>query len=370
MTTIVLVMMCVAVGALELYAGRQGRDRERAYVRRIDALQDQVTRQNDALATVGERLSAELAKVQRDLLPGLGSRVDDTAGQVAELAGLVRQAEAYVRAQAGRMHDLEQQRVTLAALRRKLGEVEGAVRALDRAGTGAVEGKVDTALDRLADLARGGGEILDLQRTLTRTLEEVEDVVAELLRLTEGELDDAVAGAVTGRTPAAVPVRATGRLWTRDDQVRDILAEVYERAVRASGLEIRFRADNAARRRYFFGGRRVEDLGGTFTALLISTGADLRSGARPAGLARAPEDEASLKALLRTVFECTGAVAQIGPLLTVRTREELLCAVLTPDQGLELENDELYFDPAAAAQRLRLLPPHQVWDLTAWGARA
>ncbi|MFC0041193.1 hypothetical protein [Actinomadura rayongensis] len=368
MTTIVLVMMCVAVGALELYAGRQGRDRERAYVRRIDALQDQVTRQNDALATVGEQLTAELARVQRDVLPGMETRVNDTAGRVAELADLVRQAEAYVRAQAGRMHDLEQQRVTLAALRRKLGEVEGAVRALDRAGTGVVEGKVDTALDRLADLARGGGEILDLQRTLTRTLEEVEDVVAELLRLTEGELDDAVAGAVTGRTPAAAPVRATGRLWTRDDQVRDILAEVYERAVRASGLEVRFRADAAERRRYFFGGRRVEDLGGTFTALLISTGADLRSGGRPTG--PAPEDEAALKALLRTVFECTGAVAQIGPLLAVRTRDELLCAVLTPDQGLELENDELYFDPAAAAQRLRLLPPHQVWDLTAWGARA
>ncbi|WP_019634862.1 hypothetical protein [Actinomadura atramentaria] len=376
MTTIVLVVMCVVVGVLELDAGRRGRDRERAFARQINALGDQIARQNEALATAGERLTAELSRVRDDVLPGLDSRVRDNAGQVADLAELVHRADAHVRAQAGRMTDLEQQRVTLAALRRKLGEVEGAVRALDRAGGAAVEDKVDTALDRLADLARGGGEMLELQRTLTRTLEEIEDVVGELLQLTEGELDDAVAGALAGRSPDS-GVRATGRLWTRDAQIRDILTEVYERAVRASGLEVRFRtgehADGAAegeRRRYFLGGRHVADLGGTFTALLISTGTDLRPGLARDGAARAPEDEAALKALLRTVFESTGAVAQIGPLLAVRTRDELLCAVLTPDQNLELESDEVFFDPVAAVRRLRLLPPHQVWDLTAWGAGA
>jgi hypothetical protein len=83
---------------------------------------------------------------------------------------------------------------------------------------------------------------------------------------------------------------------------------------------------------------------------------------------RPPEDEAALKSLLRTLAESSGAVAQIGPLLAVRTRDELLCAVLTAAQSLELESDEVFWDPAAATVRLRRLPSHQLWDLTAWSA--
>ncbi|WP_018655246.1 hypothetical protein [Actinomadura flavalba] len=379
MTTVILVVMCVAVGALELYAGRRSRAQQRAFVRRIDELNDQVVRQNNVLVTVGEQLTAELSRVKQDVLPALDARMRDTTGHVDELATVVHRADEYVRAQAGRLHDLEQQRVTLAALRRKLAEIEGTVRASDSAAAAVTEGKVDDALGRLTDLERSGAEMLELQRALTRTLEDVEDVVGELLRLAEGDLDGAVATALAGRPPGEGPaVRAVGRLWTRDDQLADVLPEVYERAVRASRLDIRFRTgDGPDRHRYFLGGRRVEDLGGAFTALLISTGTDLASGGRglaraplPPGVApvRAPEDEAALKSLLRTLHETSGAVAQIGPLLTVRTRDELLCAVLTPDQALELESDEVFWDPSAAALRLRRLPPHQFWDLTAWGA--
>ncbi|GAA1833861.1 hypothetical protein [Actinomadura chokoriensis] len=394
MTTVVLVVMCVVVGALELYAGKQSRDQANAFTRRIDELNDQVTKQNNVLVTVGEQLTAELSRVKQDVLPALDNRLRQNTGQVEELAGLVHQADEYLRTQAGRLRDLEQQRITLAALRRKLGEVETSVRAVTRSHGESAAGKVDAALDRLTELERGGAEILELQRTLTRTLEDVEDVVAELLQFTEGELDDTVTAALTGRPRAhGDAVTATGRLWTRDDQLDDILGEMYERCVRASRLNIRFRtaegSDGPApgspeRRRYFLGGHASEDLAGLFSALLISTGADLphngsheskRGLARvepgvPSGVepARPPEDEAALKSLLRTLSECSGAVAQIGPLMAVRTRDELLCAVLTAAQSLELESDEVFWDPAAATVRLRRLPSHQLWDLTAWAS--
>jgi len=398
MTTAILVVMCVVVGALELYAGKQSRDQSNAFSRRIDELNEQVTKQNNVLVTVGEQLTAELSRVKQDVLPALDDRLRRNTGQVEELAGLVHQADEYLRTQASRLHELEQQRITLAALRRKLSEVETSVRSVTRVGAEATESKVDAALDRLSDLERGGEEILALQRTLTRTLEDVEDVVAELLQFTEGELDDTVTAALTGRPRAhGDAVTATGRLWTRDDQLDDILGEMYERCVRASRLNIRFRTTEGAdgfvpgspeRRRYFLGGQAAEDLAGTFSALLISTGADLPRngphGTPPGGTrgslarvepgvpgvkpARPPEDEAALKALLRTLSECSGAVAQIGPLMAVRTRDELLCAVLTAAQSLELESDEVFWDPVAATVRLRRLPSHQLWDLTGWAA--
>ncbi|MEU8117439.1 hypothetical protein AB0C21_01865 [Spirillospora sp. NPDC049024] len=395
MTTVILVVMCVVVGALELYAGKQSRDQANAFTRRIDELNDQVTKQNNVLVTVGEQLTAELSRVKQDVLPALDNRLRQNTGQVEELAGLVHQADDYLRTQAGRLHELEQQRITLAALRRKLGEVETSVRSVTRAGGETADGRVDAALGRLAELERGGEEILELQRALTRTLEDVEDVVAELLQFTEGELDDTVTAALTGRPRAhGGAVTATGRLWTRDEQLEDILCDIYERCVRASRLDVRFRTAEDAngpapgspeRRRYFLGGHASEDLAGVFSALLISAGAGARpngglsGGEAKRGLARvepgvppgvepvrAPEDEAALKALLRTLAECSGAVAQIGPLMAVRTRDELLCAVLTAAQSLELESDEVFWDPAAASVRLRRLPSHQLWDLTGW----
>ncbi|RFS85726.1 hypothetical protein D0T12_12080 [Actinomadura spongiicola] len=383
MTTVILVVMCVVVGALELYAGKQSRDQANAFSRRIEELNEQVTKQNNVLVTVGERLSADLTRVKQDVLPALDTRLRQNTGQVEELADLVHQADDFLRKQADRMRDLEQQRITLTALRRKLTEVETSVRAVTRTGAEAIEGRVDLALGRLDDLERGGTEILELQRSLTRTLEGVEDVVTELLQFTEGELDDTVTATLTGR-PNGHAVTATGRLWTRDDQLDDILGEMYERCVRASRLNVRFRTvegqdgpGSPERRRYFLGGQDTEDLAGAFLALLISTGADLpKNGARrgltrvepgvPPGVEpnRPPEDEAALKALLRTLSESSGAVAQIGPLMAVRTRDELLCGVLTAEQSLE--NDEVFWDPSAAAVRLRRLPSHQLWDLTPW----
>src|SRR5690606_30021901 len=116
-------------------------------------------------------------------------------------------------------------------------------------------------------------------------------------------------------------------------------------------------ADGPRRHRFFLTGRPAESLAGAFTELLITTGNDLSRAAllptdvRVAGAPHpaerpVPPDEAALKALLRAMYDSDGATAQIGPLLAVRTRQELLCAVLTPAQLLELENDEVLWDPS------------------------
>ncbi|MFD0853394.1 hypothetical protein ACFQ07_14240, partial [Actinomadura adrarensis] len=87
-TTVILVVMCLVVGALELYAGKQSKDQARAFVRRIEELGDQVSKQNNVLVTVGEQLTAELSRVKQDTLPALDRRLRSQSDQVEELAGL------------------------------------------------------------------------------------------------------------------------------------------------------------------------------------------------------------------------------------------------------------------------------------------
>ncbi|MBX6767669.1 MAG: hypothetical protein IRY90_11045, partial [Actinomadura rubrobrunea] len=97
MTTVILVVLCVVVGALELYAGRQSKQQAAAFVRRVDELNEHVTKQNNVLVKVGEQLTAELSRVKRSVLPSLDSRLRDTTRQVEELAALVHRADEYLR---------------------------------------------------------------------------------------------------------------------------------------------------------------------------------------------------------------------------------------------------------------------------------
>jgi hypothetical protein len=352
--TLVLVALCIVVGGLELYVGRRSKDQADVFVQRINELREQVGKQNGVLATVGERLSDELSRVKRDVLPGLDTRLRQNSGQIEQLGAMLQQADEYIRVQAARLHELEKQKITLSAVRRKLLEIEASI--------GPVE-ENDGTMSRIAELERNGVQMLELQRDLTRTLEEVEDVVTGLLEFTSVELDDSVATALNGRPPATIMV--AGRLWSRDPQLRDIIAEVYEQCVRANRLSIRFRAEDGERLRYFLSGRSLEELTGGFTALLISIGMEVpRPPGRPA-----PGDEAALLMMLRTLHESAGATVQIGPLIAVRTSGELVAAVLTQSQGMVVENDVSFWDPAAAAMHLRRLPSHQVWDLTGWAGR-
>ncbi|HZB30302.1 MAG TPA: hypothetical protein VE465_09060 [Streptosporangiaceae bacterium] len=368
--TVLLVLLCLIVGALELYAGKRSKDQADAFVKHVEELRQQVDRQSGVLVTVGEQLKAEMFKVQRDVLPAMENRVRENTGEIEQLRTLLHQADAYLRTQAQRMQDLEKQKVTLAALRRKLSDIESSMEALPRSDAAAAGQNVETALARISALERNGDQIMAFQRDLTKTLEDVEDVVTDLLGFTSAELDQAVATALTGRRAPVVAVG--GRLWSRDPRLRDVLVEMYEQCVQANHLGIRFRAaeggeDGAddGQLRYFLAGRTPEELVGDFAALLVSIG----RGDAAAGGRRRTAEGLSLEGMLRAFAESTGAVAQIGPLVALRTREDLLCAVLSHAQVLDFETNRRYTDTLAAAVWLRRLPGHQVRDLTAWAAQ-
>lgn len=373
--TVVLVLLCMTVGAFELYAGRQSKRQADSFLKRIEELQIEVGRQQRAFADVGDQVAEELSTVKREVIPSIDSRLRRNAGEIDRLNGMLQQAGAYLQAQAARLHDLEKQKDVLATLRGRLADIETSVRERrdDAARTAesdaapGIDEKVETALTRISELERGGDQILDLQRDLTRTLEDVEDVVTDLLKYTEGELDQAVTASLNGGavTEATIP----GRLGCPDRQLLDIIAEVYERCVRAQGMAVRFKTPESegepGRLRYFLTGRDLEELSGGFTALLISTGLDTAYGRER----QAPADEAALQALLRTVHESPGTTVQIGPLVAVRSTGQLLCGVLSHGQSIDFESSGLLWEPAAAAVWLGRLPAHQYWDLTEWAAR-
>ncbi len=367
--TVLLVLLCLIVGSLELYAGKRSKDQADGFVKRVEELRQQVDRQSGVLVTVGEQLKAEMFKVQRDVLPAMENRVRQNTGQIEQLRTLMQQAEAYLRTQAQRMQDLEKQKITLAALRRKLSDIESSMEALPRPDAAATGQNVETALARISALERNGDQIQEFQRDLTRTLEDVEDVVSDLLGFTSTELDQAVATSLTGRRAPSVAVG--GRMWSRDPRLMDVLAEMYEQCVRANHLTIRFRAvegtDGAedGHLRYFLTGRSPEELVGDFAALLVSIG---RNDVAATGR-RSTTEARALQGMLRTFAESNGAIAQIGPLIALRTREELLCAVLSHAQVMDFENNRLFADSLASAVWMRRLPGHQVRDLTAWAAQ-
>jgi hypothetical protein len=142
---------------------------------------------------------------------------------------------------------------------------------------------------------------------------------------------------------------------------------MYEHCVQANHLSIRFKTTEGepGQLRYFLSGKSPEELVGDFAALLVSIG---RDGVSATGRRRTT-DALALRSLLRAFAESTGVTAQIGPMIVLRTREELLCAVLSHAQAMEFENTRLFEDSLAAAVWMRRLPGHQVRDLTAWAAQ-
>ncbi|MEO5877627.1 MAG: hypothetical protein ABIS86_02670 [Streptosporangiaceae bacterium] len=361
--TIALVLLCVAVGALELLAGKQAKDQTRAFVSRVEELRAMVAGQNTALESTGQQITEELSDVKQHMLPRIDFQMSQHGGRIDELASLLHRTEEYIRAQAIRLHELEKQREALAELRGRLADMETAGVPV-HAAAGVGDARIDAALTRISDLEHNRAQILDLQRDLSQALEEVEEVVTDLLHYTSGELDRAITTSLDGR-PAPESTVAGG-LLSSDPALREVLADVYEKCVVGSGLTVRFKNTDDEVVRYYLSGRVLEELGGAYTALLIAITMDVGSPGMRRWL---PSDEASVKALLRALFECEGGSAQIGPLVVSRTRDALVCGVLTHAQGLEFENLGLLGDPVATAVRLRDLPPHQFWDLTGWAGR-
>ncbi|GAB2867396.1 hypothetical protein GCM10022221_80240 [Actinocorallia aurea] len=366
MLTVVLVLLCVAVGVLELYAGRQSKYQAEAFVSRVRDLHDLVLRQHNRLETTGRELNEELAEVKQRMLPDLGFRVSQHGGRIDEMSSLLHRAEEYIRAQAIRLHELEKQRDVLAELRGRLIDMESAQVPLTvpaiAGGTG--EARMEAALSRIADLETDRGRVMELHRDLSSALEEIEEVVSDLLGYASGELDHAITATLADGTEPLTTVG--GSLMSADPALREVLSDVYERCVEGSGLQIRFRNVEDDVTRYYLTGRMLEELGGGYTSLLLSLTMD-------AGLTAARHggggDAASVRALLRALHESEGAVAKIGPLVVSRTSDALVCGVLTHVQSTEFERRGLIADPAAASARLRELAVHQFWDLTAWAAR-
>ncbi|MCD0448785.1 hypothetical protein LO762_06185 [Actinocorallia sp. API 0066] len=366
MLTYALVLLCVAVGALELYAGRQSKYQAEAFVSRVRDLHDLVLRQHNRLESTGRELNDELAEVKQRMLPDLGFRVSQHGGRLDEMSSLLHRAEEYIRAQAIRLHELEKQRDVLAELRGRLADMEAtsvpvAVPAI-AGGNG--DARVEAALTRIADLETDRGRVLELHRDLSTALEEIEDVVTDLLQYTSSELEGSLAATLDD---GAVPVgTVAGSLTSVDPALREVLADVYERAVEGSGLTVRFKQAEERLTRYYLTGRMLEELGGGYTSLLISMTIGDGLTASRGGL---PGDAASVTALLRALHESEGAVARIGPLVVSRTTDTLVAGVLTPAQSLDVDRRGLLADPVSATGLLRELPVHQVFDLTTWALR-
>ncbi|MEU9017358.1 hypothetical protein [Actinomadura sp. NPDC048394] len=177
-------------------------------------------------------------------------------------------------------------------------------------------------------------EVNERLNTQKAALERLTADVAALRAHLVARLDQAVAASL-GAEPADL---VAASLTAVPAAARAALAGPFERFLERYGLWCEL-ADGD---RYYLSGRSPRGLERDFLELLTARAA---SGA-PA------EAEALLTALRGTAR----ATAQVGPLLVVRTPEELLCGVL-PLAELRLpETAALLDDPSRASARLRRLP--------------
>jgi hypothetical protein len=304
MTSILLVLACLAVGTAELYLAR-----------------------------------------------GSGQK----ARQLAELGTMVNEQEQ-------RLQSLTSQfGLTVPALQRRLGDLDrlsadmlqAKARLAQLGDQSAVFSRRLTALEDSRDFGQ------DLNQRITRTLEALEQNLANVLRYTIGQLDQAVSTTLGGADPAAGTV--SGGLCGTDAAHRPALSRAYELCSRTNGLTIRFRVPlktSAWHVRFYLTGKSPRELEGGFLSLLDS----VRS--QPAS-----QGEATFQGLLLTLNDSGPGFTQIGPMVAVRTPDALLCGVLTLTELRRFDADRIVGDPTAVAVRLRTLPAERVRDLSTWPGR-
>lgn len=154
---------------------------------------------------------------------------------------------------------------------------------------------------------------------------------------------DTVLGVLGGEVPG--PARTT-------------LAEAYEKCALSYALRVELaEPDGGApwQTRYYLSGPSPRELERAFLDLVRG----LRSGT--AG----PADP-----LLSELRQVEDAVAQLGPLLLVRTPQALLCGVRPLADLLRNDPGALPADPAGAAARVRRLPTTRFCDLSTWQPRS
>lgn len=189
-------------------------------------------------------------------------------------------------------------------------------------------------------------EAADLQRdAVERLAAEVTGLRAHLV----GRLDQAVAESL-GAAPADL---VAGLLTVRPSAVRPALTGPYERFAERHGL----RVEMADQDRYYLSGRSPRGLESDFIDLVQGLNSNC---AESIGKART---------LLAALRDTERGMAQIGPLLVVRTPESLVCGVLPLAELRRPGGCVPPDDPEGAARRLRRLTGGRFCDATALSGR-
>ncbi|ACZ00253.1 hypothetical protein [Thermomonospora curvata] len=320
MTTVVLILLCLAIAGRELYLAF---DRKRTPEEQITAAE---------LAALQARLSELESELQAASAtgpppaPALQAAKPDDAAESASRAALQN-----------RLDDIEP----------RLTRQEEGLRVADTRIRSLIEQINDRVLpeinERLAEQRdttdRLAAEVARLRRQMRRRLEEA--ARASL----GGDPVDVVRGLLGGKVPASARVALT---------------EAYERCAAAHGLQVEL-ADSSGDKtpwhtRYYLSGTSPRELERDF---LKAMGA-LRGGAGPDRLGE-------LQPLLSELCRLEEGLVQIGPLLIVRASGTLLC-------GVRPLVESLHRDPSSAAVkdlqtlagRLLELPATRRCDLSSW----
>jgi hypothetical protein len=304
MMPILLVLACLAVGTAELYLARDSGQR----ARQLAELGVMVTEQEQRLEVLTSQFGATVPALQRQL------------GDLDRLSADMLQAKARL-AQLGDQTAVFSRRLTALEESRRYGQ--------------------------------------DLNQRITRTLEALEQNLANVLRYTIGQLDQAVSATLGGAEPGASTV--SGGLCGSDAAQRPGLSRAYELCTRTNGLTIRFRVPlktSAWHVRFYLTDKSPRELERSFLSLLDSVRSQPTS-----------QGEATFQGLLLTLNDNGPGFTQIGPMIAVRTPDALLCGVLTLTELRRFDADRIVGDPTAAAMRLRALPAERVRDLSTWPAR-
>lgn len=309
MTTVVLILLCLAIAGRELYLAFERKraveagDAELASIRLrlADLAVSRERLHTDLRQELGDALREELREeLRRALKQEVAARLDRVGPRESAHEEALRATDARIRSLISQVNE------------RMLPEVNAQL-----------AGQRETAERLSAELAR-------LRAQLRARLDQ--SVAASL---GAGPVDS-VLGVLGGEVP--VPARTT-------------LTEAYEKCAMSYGLRVELAepdGDSPWQIRYYLSGPSPRELERDFIDLVRG----LRSGT--------PGPADPLVSELRQVEE---GVAQLGPLLLVRGPESVVCGVVPLAELLRHDPSSLPADPAVAASRVRRLPQTRFCDL-------
>jgi hypothetical protein len=276
---------------------------------RAEAVRPQITRL-DEQRLAGDGRIHELETAARRL----GVRLDETRSEIIALADTSE-----VR---GLLSDLEQRLPDeqVKDLQRKVNRLESDFRAYDRR-LPRLDTRLSRTIARLDGIEPSAHEHPTLAQTLDSLDETVKTVFGCLLRIFE----ERVAAALTSRTAGVATVR--GALLVESETLPDALSRLFEDYVEASGATIRLRWGSTRLTRYYLELKELRRFERICTETIGSThGGEVQPTDRPSG--RIPE--VRLRSLLLGMGRVESGFAQLGPLAITRTKDSFACGVLDP----------------------------------------